>query len=481
MKFRIFSIFLGTTLLFSISCAHTEKGDEADGQDSEMSTEEVAAADSGDTKKTPSDDLNQLSQEGGQPPAATNEAAAPPANAEAASPPAGAAAETKTADASSKLEDDLTNLDSAPLEDGKKADEHAATTPPPGSSETATPPPATNEAGNSPAVDSAAASLEATSPQTADATSTTPPPGIDMTPPASPQTDMAAAVPEATMPSSEAKAPHAPYVASVPKIPGSALHKKGAMLNRFYFTRRGDTAKSVSELLYGDTAHAKSLMKWNPSAKKMLAGTLIYYQSPSQPHDKQMRSFYQERSINPDEYTVQRGDWLSKVAATKLGSSGSWKEIAVVNGMDSPNSLEVGKKIAIYPKDLSNSTGSNTQVAEETVPAEPPPTAPKVTNERPQTPPPPSPQQPMEPPPVTQAAPPIVPAPEEPMRRPPVVSNNNGNNVNISKVVEQNFFAVAIGVLIVFLLVLLTALNRRKRSRRDDLSDDFASPKAKRK
>lgn len=273
------------------------------------------------------------------------------------------------------------------------------------------------------------------------------------------------------------KTSHFSGTSHVPKIPSNAVTRKGTKLNRFYFVRQGDTAGSVSNLIYGSEDHAAKLTQWNGKGWK--AGKLLYYQSPVDATERKMRSFYQEKNVQPEEYTIERGDWLSKVAQKKLGSSGSWKEIAVVNGMATPDALEVGHKIAIYPKDLSGYSGN--RVAEEPKEepkAEQPPQV--VHNNQPQ-----QPQQ------VPQQAQPVDPnqdmmnqvPPQQPQAEQPKPVVQKNPPLDISKIIDQNTIgAIAIGG-ILFLSALY--LMRRKKTAKplDEFADDnFAPPtKLKRK
>ena len=61
-----------------------------------------------------------------------------------------------------------------------------------------------------------------------------------------------------------------------------------------------------------------------------------------------MNSFYRERNLTPEEYVVQKGDWLSTIAKSKLGHPMSWKEIAAVNNISSADGIESGQKLLIY-------------------------------------------------------------------------------------------------------------------------------------
>lgn len=268
----------------------------------------------------------------------------------------------------------------------------------------------------------------------------------------------------------------------VPTIPSQAVTRSGAKLNRFYFVRQGDTSASVSTLLYGNPDQAKQLSQWN--GRHWKAGKLIYYQSPQNPNEEAMRSFYQERNVSPEEYTIGRGDWLSKVAKKKLGASGSWKEIAVVNGMKTPDSLEVGHKIAIYPKDLGSYSGTTVATNEAPSHEEPRVEQPVAPPQQPEQQTPPQNQvQPVDP--NQELANQQVPPPQQPVIEPPSPPvQNQQPAVDASKVVEQNLPAVFIlgGVLVLSVLYLMV---RRKRSSKssDEFSDDnFAPPtKLKRK
>ena len=260
------------------------------------------------------------------------------------------------------------------------------------------------------------------------------------------------------------------WVGVVPKIPSKAVKRKGKSLNRFYFARKGDTPKSVSELIYSDKKHSKLLTSWN--GKNWQPGKILYYSSPMDPADKKMRSFYQERKVVPEEYTVSAGDWLTRIASKKLGSSRSWKEIAVVNGLKQPNDLEVGQLLAIYPLDLlaspapqqekvvRNDSVSNLPMIEKPAPqpqeAQPEPLMPQDQ-------------------PLAQApAPEMAPSPAEPsqaqvpQQEPAPVMNaeapqSEAPATNWDQVVEQNFVAILIGAAVVILLLVLAARKKKQK------------------
>jgi nucleoid-associated protein YgaU len=175
----------------------------------------------------------------------------------------------------------------------------------------------------------------------------------------------------ATLTPKKAKtATKANVTSSVPTIPTESILKKGTALNRYYILRHGDTPSPLSELIYSSQGRDQDLLAWNPGEWK--AGRILFYASPVDPNDTSMKSFYEERGIQAESYTVKQGDWLSKIAENRYGSSSSWKEIALANGMKTPDKIEVGTEIKVYPaKLLSANLAENTKV-------EPAATSPKL-------------------------------------------------------------------------------------------------------
>lgn len=136
-------------------------------------------------------------------------------------------------------------------------------------------------------------------------------------------------------------------MAQLPAIPKTAIKRKDGLLNRFYFVRAGDTPDSVSTLIYGAPDKVNQLrvnrgMKWAP-------GRLVYYNSPKNPSDMTMVSFYREGMVEGINVKIKRGDWLSKIAKKYLGSPKSWVEIAVMNQIENPLDLTVGQKLTVFP------------------------------------------------------------------------------------------------------------------------------------
>lgn len=287
------------------------------------------------------------------------------------------------------------------------------------------------------------------------------------------------------------------WVARSPKVPKSSFMKKGTRLNRFYFVRKGDSSKKLSKLFYGDTSHSKKLRSWNGAG--WLPGNMVFYSSPQDPSDTRMISYYQENQVAAEEYKARKGDSLSSIARKKLGHTRSWKEIAVVNGIVSPNALEAGQVLALYPRDFS--LQGNPVVARVDKPAEPafaPPEQqmPELQELEPEQPgqaqAPAQPeealalQQPEIQPPVAEAprqelAPqPQFQEPEAPFREQAEVGPvSSVSELNWDQLVEQNFVAILIGAALIILLLALSARKKRKKNAAAQEGDSESEPKSR--
>ena len=156
----------------------------------------------------------------------------------------------------------------------------------------------------------------------------------------------------ATQPEVASPAPRRVAKAKTPKVPSQPVEQNGELLNRFYVLRNSDTPEDLSELFYGSPERAEDIQAWN-KGKSWKSGQMVFYISPLQPADGEMRSFYQERGIVAQEYVAQKGDTLGSIASREYGNAGSWKEVAISNQMDSPDNLKVGDRLVLFPKDLS--------------------------------------------------------------------------------------------------------------------------------
>lgn len=266
-------------------------------------------------------------------------------------------------------------------------------------------------------------------------------------------------------------------VSRTPRLPTEAFDRNGTLLNRFYMARQGDSWSSVSELLYGSAGRAKELSKWNRGS--LNPGKVVFYNSPGAPSDRQMMSFYQERGIAPQAYSVKKGDWLSTIAKDLYGNIHSWREIAVVNGIAEPDKIELGQQLTVYPSDLRGYAGGGYAQAPSqpaTPPARESEPEPEFGSQAQGEIPPPA---PVTPPPAemnNQFAPPPPP--------PPAIKPKKPKGNSIARLIRQELFPIAIGGIILLLALSLLIVNKRKKAAgaAEDFPDDgFATrPKARR-
>ncbi len=260
--------------------------------------------------------------------------------------------------------------------------------------------------------------------------------------------------------------------AVLPNIPGSAISRKGANLNRFYFLRAGDNSNNVAELVYGTASKASDLKKWNKG--RWIPGKVVYYTSPTQAEDSQMISLYDERNLTPEEHTVARGESMSSIAKNKLGSLSSWKELAVTNGLSSPDTLSRGQVIKIYT-DLNGAplvAQAPEAVAPPPVIAPPPVQAPVAA----------------QPPSMPQDLAGVAPGMNDPMATENLATPRKKpkkEGLNAMKLLANNALSLAMGLGIGLLLISLMMISRRKRSgggTMDDFNEDaFAAPGKKKR
>lgn len=253
--------------------------------------------------------------------------------------------------------------------------------------------------------------------------------------------------------------------AKAPTIPGKAFEKNGVLLNRFYFARQGDNAKKVSLLVYGDATKTKSLAAWNKGG--FSAGKLIFYNSPVNPNDQKIQSFYQERNIPFESHTVGPKETLGSIAKSKLGATGSWKEIAVLNGLEKFNSAQPGQKLEINPKDLLAAAGSAPKQQASNPTPQPQPT--QVAQATPA--------------PNVGEPPPVVDTPNPPAQN---AVSSSSSDVDYGNLLTQNLFPIVVGGAVLVFLILLIAIGKRKK-KAGALSEDFpedgfsAPPKLKKR
>jgi hypothetical protein len=313
--------------------AEEGQGDFAD-KSASSSTDAPPAEGGGDQQVTtdakPEDTGGDLSLDGDQP--AQTADAAPPADAAPtdAAPPTDVAATDKPADELS-LDDP-----------GALPEDTASTTPAP------------ENITDNPAAPSDAGVFDAQKPAEA---------VVDSTPAPEPVADVAPAPSPKHYSGAVAYAPLMKVKESAFTGPG------GATLNRIYIARPKDTAKSISQKVYGAPTHSKDLVKWNPVLKRgVRAGDKVYYSSAANPSDSKMMNFYEEAGVQPQTYVTKNGDNLRKVSKSLLGFNDAWKEVWETNpSVESKGKIPAGLSLAYWPE-------SGTAAPVQTMAATTPPT-----------------------------------------------------------------------------------------------------------
>lgn len=199
---------------------------------------------------------------------------------------------------------------------------------------------------------------------------------------AKPEEAPAAAPADAAAPTETTAAAEPPKTfAPLLKVKDAAFEKNGTNLNRVYLAREGDTLKSVSQKLYGKNRQ-KDLKAWNPVlGRGVKTGDKIYYQSPTNPDDKAMLTYYEEAGIQPSIYTSKEGDNIRQVSKELLGSKDSWKEVWATNAsVESKGNIPAGLEIKYWPENAvaqAGAAGKGSEVAANVAPpvdqAPPPP------------------------------------------------------------------------------------------------------------
>lgn len=133
-------------------------------------------------------------------------------------------------------------------------------------------------------------------------------------------------------------------------LPKDSVWKKGHTMNRFYFLRSGDTAEKMAEMIYGDKAKAEELSTWNPGTWS--TGKVIVYESAVTPNDTEMKSFYEERELPSEAYTVKKGEKLAAIAQAIYGDKASVAEIAAFNGLGKNAKVAEGTVINVFPASI---------------------------------------------------------------------------------------------------------------------------------
>ncbi len=139
----------------------------------------------------------------------------------------------------------------------------------------------------------------------------------------------------------------------VKKMKPAAYKRAGGNVNRLYVVRPGDNMDTIAEKIYGSTAEAEKLYSYNSHhrGRTLDVGDKVYYESPNNPNDQSMMTYYEDNNLAPSYYTSQEGDNIRKVAKNLLGHNRSWMEIYATNSnLESKGRIPAGLQIRYWPE-----------------------------------------------------------------------------------------------------------------------------------
>ncbi|MCM2281172.1 MAG: hypothetical protein NDI61_04925 [Bdellovibrionaceae bacterium] len=145
--------------------------------------------------------------------------------------------------------------------------------------------------------------------------------------------------------------------APLQKIKDAPFERGGALLNRVYIARPGDTLSGVSQKIYASN-RTKDLQNWNPGVRKSPpVGAKIYYSSPRDPQDSsRMLTYYEDMGITPQVHVTRDGENIRELGRSLLGNADGWKEIWSTNlDVASKGALPSGVELKYWPESAAGS------------------------------------------------------------------------------------------------------------------------------
>lgn len=136
------------------------------------------------------------------------------------------------------------------------------------------------------------------------------------------------------------------------KIKDVPFERDGALMNRVYIARAGDTLDGVSQKIYGSD-RVGDLRRWNPTVRRSpKVGEKIYYNSPRDPQDSsRMLTYYEDVGAAPQVHVTREGDNIRELGRSLLGHNDGWKEIWSTNlDVASKGELPAGIELKYWPE-----------------------------------------------------------------------------------------------------------------------------------
>ncbi len=143
-----------------------------------------------------------------------------------------------------------------------------------------------------------------------------------------------------------------------PSVHSMPIKSGSHWLNAYYFvTSDSETWQSLATRFYDSAQHAEFLKNWN-QGQALKAGSIVYYNSPFRPQDREkMLSFSEDFGQPMDQYSVRAGDSLSKIAGVIWGNIHAWPAIAAANPqITHPDVIEIGETLFLPPTVNSSNT-----------------------------------------------------------------------------------------------------------------------------
>ncbi len=139
---------------------------------------------------------------------------------------------------------------------------------------------------------------------------------------------------------------------SVKKMKKTPYMASGALINRLYIARDGDSLRTVAEKVYGDGSRSKDLVSWNSNfrGKDLKVGDKVYYSSARNPQDNSaILLYYEESGVQPSYHTAKSGESIRRVSQKLLGHESSWKEVWATNEVESKWEMPEGTQLRYWP------------------------------------------------------------------------------------------------------------------------------------
>ncbi|WP_413559258.1 hypothetical protein [Bdellovibrio sp. HCB209] len=169
--------------------------------------------------------------------------------------------------------------------------------------------------------------------------------------PTTPDTSMPEASASTTYVDQSSEPPAPKPVVALQKVATAPWQVGKTWYNTVYFARPGDSLKSISTMIYGNSKKVGELKKGNPTlaSRGVKPGDKVYYNSPHRSDDSgRLITFYEDNGIAPEVYTAKEGDNIRAVSKDLLGYDQAWKEVWASNSVESKQEIPAGTQLQYW-------------------------------------------------------------------------------------------------------------------------------------